>query len=79
MLVISFILLLSYVLLLLRFKLDIINLTCFPMDTILRILLGESYSGICVLADLSMYVNYTNKLSGAIAGETVAELTSNQA
>ena len=49
------------------------------MDMILGILPSESYSGICVLADLSMYVNYTNKLSGAIAGETVAELTLNLA
>ena len=45
------------------------------MDTILGILLGESYSGIHVLADLSVCVKYTNKLSGAVAGETVTELT----
>jgi hypothetical protein len=45
------------------------------MDTILEILLSESYSGICALADLSVCVKYTNKLSGAVAGETVAELT----
>ena len=30
------------------------------MDTILGILLGESYSGICALADLSVCVKYTN-------------------
>ena len=30
------------------------------MDTILGILLGESYSDICALADLSMCVKYTN-------------------
>ena len=36
---------------------------------------SESYSGIRALVDLSVYVKYTNKLSGAVAGETVAELT----
>ena len=46
------------------------------MDMILGILSGESYSGIRALADLSVCVKYTNKLSDAIAGETVAELTS---
>ena len=45
------------------------------MDTILRILLGESYSGIRALTDLSVCVKYTNKLSDAVAGKTVAELT----
>ena len=45
------------------------------MDTILGILLGESYTGICVLEDLFVCVKYTNKLSGAVVGETVAELT----
>ena len=45
------------------------------MDMILGILLGESYSSICMLRDLSVCVKYTNKLSGAVAGETVAELT----
>ena len=49
------------------------------MDTILGILPGESYSGIRVLADLSVCVKYTNKLSGAIAEETVVELTMNLA
>ena len=49
------------------------------MDTILGILPGESYSGIRALADLSMCVKYTNKLSSAVAGETVAELTSSLA
>ena len=46
---------------------------------ILGILLGESYSGIHALTDLFVCVKYTNKLSGAVAGETVAELTSNLA
>ena len=46
---------------------------------ILGILLGKSYSGIRALTDLSVCVKYTNKLSGAVAGETVAELTSNLA
>ena len=46
---------------------------------ILGILLGESYIGIYVLADLFVCVKYTNKLSGALAGETVAELTSSLA
>ena len=46
------------------------------MDTILQILLGESYSGICALVDLSVCVKYTNKLSAAVIGKTVAELTS---
>ena len=45
------------------------------MDTILGIPLGKSYSGIHMLTDLSMYVKYTNKLSGAVAEDTVAELT----
>ena len=45
------------------------------MDMILGILLGESYSGIRALVDLSVCVKYTNKLSGAVAGETVAKLT----
>ena len=49
------------------------------MDTILGIPLGENYSGIRALADLSLCVKYTNKLSGAIARETVAELTTNPA
>jgi hypothetical protein len=37
------------------------------MDTILRILLGESYSSISVLADLFVCVNLYNKLSSAVA------------
>ena len=49
------------------------------MDTILGILLGESYSGIRMLTDLSVCVKYTNKLSGAVAGETVVELTTSLA
>ena len=58
-----------------RLSWTIVNLTHFPMDTILGILPGESYSGIRALADLSVYVKYTNKLSDVVAGETVAELT----
>ena len=46
------------------------------MDTILEILLGESFSGIRALADLSVCIKYTNKLSSVVAGETVAKLTS---
>ena len=49
------------------------------MDTILGILPSESYSGIHVHADLSVRVKYTNKLSGAIAREMVAELTTSLA
>ena len=49
------------------------------MDTILGIPPGESYSGIHALANLSVCVKYTNKLSGAVVGETVAELTTNLA
>jgi hypothetical protein len=49
------------------------------VDSILGILPGESYSGIRALADLAMCVKYTNKLSGAVTGETVAELTTNLA
>ena len=49
------------------------------MVTILGILPGESYSDIHTLADLSVCVKYTNKLSGAVDGETVAELTTNLA
>ena len=42
-----------------------VSLTYFPVDMILGILLGESYSGIRALADLSMCVKYTNTyLSG---------------
>ena len=50
------------------------------MDTIFGILLGESYSGIRALADLYLcaLIN-TNKLSSTVAGETVAELTTNLA
>ena len=47
------------------------------MDMILGILPGESSSDIRALVDLSMCVKYTNKLSDAVAGETVAELTTN--
>ena len=43
-----------------RLSWTIVNLTCFPVDTILGILLGESYSSIRVLVDLSMCVKYTN-------------------
>ena len=49
------------------------------MDTILEILSGESYSGIRTLTDLSVCIKYTNKLSDAIAEETVAELTTSLA
>ena len=49
------------------------------MDTILGILPGESYSGIRALADLSVCIKYTNKLSDAIAEEMVVELTSSLA
>ena len=49
------------------------------MDTILGIPLGESYSGIRMIAYLSVCVKYTNKLSGTVVEETVAELTSNLA
>ena len=49
------------------------------MDMILGILPGESYSSIRVLADLSMCVKYTNKLSDVVAGETIAELTTSLA
>ena len=56
-------------------KLDHISLTRFPIDTILGIPPGESYSDIRVLVDLSVCVTYTNKLSSIIARETGAELT----
>ena len=46
---------------------------------ILGILLGESYSSTRALADLSMCVKYTNKLSGAVAREMVVELNTNLA
>jgi hypothetical protein len=49
------------------------------VDTILGILSGESYSGIHALADLFVCIKYTNKLFGAIAKDTVAELTLNLA
>ena len=47
------------------------------MDTILGILPGKSYSDIHALADSSMCVEYTNKLSDTVAGKMVAELTTN--
>ena len=49
------------------------------MDTIFEIHPDESYNGIHVLTDLSICVKYTNKLSDAIVGETVAELTTSLA
>ena len=49
------------------------------MDTILGIPPSESYSGIHALADLSMCIKFTNKLSSAVAGETTVELTTNLA
>jgi hypothetical protein len=49
------------------------------MDTILGILLGESYSGIRMLVDYLCALIYTNKFFGAIGGETVVELTSSLA
>ena len=49
------------------------------MDTIHGIPLGESYSSICALVDYLCALKYTNKLSGAVAGEMVAELTLNLA
>ena len=49
------------------------------MDTLLGIPSGESYSGIREFADLSVCVKYTNKLSSAVAGETVVVLTTSLA
>ena len=49
------------------------------MDMILGILPVKSYSSIHALADLSVCVKITNKLSSAIAGEMVVELTSSLA
>ena len=49
------------------------------MNTILGIFLGESYSGVHALVNLSVCVKYTNKLSDAIAEEMVVELTSSLA
>ena len=49
------------------------------MDTILGIPPGEIYSGIRALMDLSVCVKYTNKLSGVVAEETIAGLTSSLA
>ena len=46
---------------------------------ILGILSGENYSGIRALVDLSVCIKYTNKFSGTVAGETVAELTTSLA
>ena len=46
---------------------------------IFRILPDESYSGIRALADLSVCVKYTNKLSGAVTREMDAELTTSLA
>ena len=49
------------------------------MNTILGIPPGESYNDIHALVDLSVCVKYTNKLSSAVAGEIVIELTSSLA
>jgi len=49
------------------------------MDTILGILLGESYSDICAFAIYLYALINTNKLSSAVVGETVAKLTTNLA
>jgi hypothetical protein len=49
------------------------------MDTIHGILLDESYNDIRMLVDLSVCVKYTNKLFDAVAGKTVAELTTSLA
>ena len=49
------------------------------MDTILKILQDESYSGIRVLANIFCVLINTNKLSSAVAREMVAELTMNLA
>ena len=49
------------------------------MDTILRILLGESYSSIRALTDLSVCVNKYQHAFGTVAGEIVTELTTNLA
>ena len=49
------------------------------MDMILGILLGESYSSVHAIADLSVCVKYTNKFFGAVVGEMVAELTTSLA
>ena len=49
------------------------------MDMILRILLGESYSSIHALADLSVCVNKYQQAFSAIAEETVAGLTTSLA
>jgi len=45
------------------------------VDTILGIVSVESYNGIRTLADLFVCIKYTNKLSGAVAVDTFAELT----
>ena len=45
------------------------------MDMIVGILPGESYNDIRALADLYVCVKNTNKLSDAVAGKTVTELT----
>ena len=49
------------------------------MDTILEIPSGESYSSIRALWIYLCALKYTNKLSGTVAGETDAELTSSLA
>ena len=39
--------------------------------------MGESYNGICALADLFAIIKIPNKLSGAVAGERLLYLSSN--
>ena len=48
-----------------RLSWTVVNLTRFPVDTILGIPPGESYSGIRALADLSVCVKYTNTVTSA--------------
>ena len=49
------------------------------MDAILGILSGESYSGFHALRIYLCALKYTNKLSGAVARETVVDLTTSLA
>jgi hypothetical protein len=49
------------------------------MDMILGIPLGESYSGIHALADLSVCIKIYQQLSSTVVGEIVAELTASLA
>ena len=59
--------------LLLRVKLDVVTLICFPVDTILEILSGERYSDIRALVDLSVCIKYANRQPDVGGGDAALD------